>query len=165
MEIPYLEKEPSVAEDAYIAPGAMLIGPVSVGRRSTIWFNAVLRADRGEIIVGEETSIQDCSVLHGPVSVGSYVTVGHGVILHGAVIEDNVIVGMNSVVLDDARIGHGSIVAAGAVVPERMEVPPHSLVAGVPAKIIKQLPEEQEQGIRAIAVSYYAFAEPHMESK
>jgi carbonic anhydrase/acetyltransferase-like protein (isoleucine patch superfamily) len=161
MEIPYLEKEPSVAEDAYIAPGAILIGPVSVGKRSTIWFNAVLRADRGEIIVGEETSIQDCSVLHGPVTVGDYVTVGHGVILHGAVIEDNVIVGMNSVVLDDARIGHGSIVA----VPERMEVPPHSLVAGVPAKVIKQLPPEQEDAMRAIAVSYYAFAEPHMESK
>lgn len=165
MEIPYLEKEPSVAEDAFVAPGAMLIGPVSVGRRSTVWFNAVLRADRGEITVGEETSIQDCSVMHGPVSVGSYVTVGHGVVLHGTVIEDNVIVGMNSVVLDDSRIGHGSIVAAGAVVPEKMDVPPHSLVAGVPAKIIKQLPPEQEEGLRAIAISYYAFAEPHLESK
>ena len=165
MQVPYLEKEPSVADDAYIAPGAMLIGPVSIGSRSSIWFNAVLRADRGEIIIGEGTSIQDCCVLHGPVTVGDYVTVGHGAILHGAVIEDNVIVGMNSVVLDDARIGHGSIVAAGAVVPEKTEVPPHSLVAGVPAKVIKQLPEEQEQGLRAIADSYYAFAEPHMESK
>ena len=163
MLIPYNEKRPSVAEEAFVAPGAMLIGPVSVGRRST--FNAVLRADRGEIVVGEETSIQDCSVLHGPVSVGSYVTVGHGAILHGAVIEDNVLVGMNSVVLDDSRIGHGSIVAAGAVVPERMEVPPHSLVAGVPARVIKQLPPEQEEGLRAVAAFYYAFAEPHMESE
>lgn len=165
MLIPYNEKRPSVAEEAFVAPGAMLIGPVSVGRRSTVWFNAVLRADRGEIVVGEETSIQDCSVLHGPVSVGSYVTVGHGAILHGAVIEDNVLVGMNSVVLDDSRIGHGSIVAAGAVVPERMEVPPHSLVAGVPARVIKQLPPEQEEGLRAVAAFYYAFAEPHMESE
>ncbi len=165
MQIPYMGKEPWVADDAYVAPGAMLIGQVSVGKRSTIWFNAVLRADRGDITVGEETSIQDCSVLHGPVTVGNYVTVGHGTILHGTVIEDNCIVGMNSVVLDDARIGHGSVVAAGAVVPERMEVPPHSLVAGVPAKIIKQLPEEQEDVLHAIAQSYYAFAEPHMESK
>lgn len=165
MQISYMGREPKVADDAYIAPGAMLIGPVSVGKRSTIWFNAVLRADRGEITIGEETSIQDCSVLHGPVIVGDYVTVGHGTVLHGTVIEDNCIVGMNSVVLDDARIGHGSVVAAGAVVPERMEVPPHSLVAGVPAKVIKQLPEEQEQALHAIALSYYAFAEPHLESK
>ncbi len=162
VEIPFRENRPSVDAGAFVATGAALIGDVSVGRRSSIWFNAVLRADRGPIRVGEGTSIQDCCVLHGPVTVGDHVTVGHGAILHGAVVEDNVIIGMNAVVLDDARIGHGSVVAAGAVVTEKTEVPPHSLVAGVPAKVVRELPPEREEALRAIAESYFALAEPHM---
>lgn len=165
MQIPFRDASPRVDQKAFVAPGAMLIGDVSVGSRSSIWFNAVLRADRGSIRVGEWTSIQDCCVLHGPVEVGDHVTVGHGAILHGAVIEDNTIIGMNAVVLDDARIGHGSVVAAGAVVTEKTVVPPHSLVAGVPAKVVKELPAEREEALRAIAQSYFALAEPHMRTE
>jgi carbonic anhydrase/acetyltransferase-like protein (isoleucine patch superfamily) len=164
MLIPYKDKKPEVAADAFIAEGAMLIGPVKIGSRCSVWFNAVLRADRGEIHVGEGSSVQDCCVLHGPVTVGKYVTVGHGAILHGATVEDNAIIGMNSVVLDGAIVGHGSVVAAGAVVPEGMNIPPRSLARGVPAKVAKEFPPESEEDFHNIAAAYYEFARPHIES-
>ncbi len=164
MLVPYRGSSPEVSPEAFVAPGAMLIGPVKVGPHASIWFNAVLRADRGEIEVGEYTSVQDCCVLHGPVKVGDYVTVGHGAIIHGATVEDNCVVGMNAVVLDGAVVGRGSIVAAGAVVPQGMQVPPHSLVGGVPAKVIKELPPENEKALRDSAVAYFEFARPHKEA-
>ncbi len=162
MLIPYREKTPHVAPDAFLAEGAQLVGDVRVGSHASIWYNAVLRADRGEIVVGEYSSIQDCCVLHGPVAVGNHVTCGHGAILHGATVEDNCVIGMNAVVLDGAVVGHGSVVAAGAVVPQGMSVPPHSMVAGVPAKVAKELPEENEAKLREIARAYFEYARPHM---
>jgi carbonic anhydrase/acetyltransferase-like protein (isoleucine patch superfamily) len=160
--ISYQGKTPRASLDAYIAEGAMLIGDVQVGANASIWFNAVLRADRGEIVVGEFSSIQDCCVLHGPVKVGNHVTCGHGAILHGATVEDNCVIGMNAVVLDGAVVGHGSIVAAGAVVPQGMSIPPRSMVVGVPAKVTKEFPEENEEKLREIATAYFEFARPHM---
>ena len=165
MLLSFKGQSPVVADDTYVAEGAVLIGPVWVASRASLWFNAVLRADRGKISIGEYTSVQDCCVLHGPVEVGSRVTVGHAAVLHGCSIESNCVIGMKSVILDGARIGHGSVVAAGAVVLENTIVPPHSLVAGLPAKVIKHLPEENEETYRAIAESYYSFAEPHLQSR
>ncbi len=165
MLIPFRDKTPQVSKDAFIAEGAKLIGPVNVASKVSIWFNAVLRADRGEIVVGEGSSIQDCCVLHGPVTVGKYVTVGHAAVLHGAVVEDNCVIGMNSVILDGANIGHGSVVAAGAVVPEGMIVPPRSLVRGVPAKVAREFPEEMEKNLHDIAAAYFEFAKPHMQTE
>ncbi|MBC7248528.1 MAG: gamma carbonic anhydrase family protein [Actinobacteria bacterium] len=162
MLIPYHDKTPHVSPDAFLAEGAQLIGDVRVGSHASIWYNAVLRADRGEIVVGDYSSIQDCCVLHGPVTVGSYVTCGHGSILHGATVEDNCVIGMNAVVLDGAVVGHGSVVAAGAVVPQGMSVPPRSMVVGVPAKVTKELPEENEAKLREIARAYFEYARPHM---
>lgn len=162
MLIPYHDKTPHVEPDAFLAEGAQLIGDVRVGSHASIWYNAVLRADRGEIVVGDYSSIQDCCVLHGPVTVGNYVTCGHGAILHGATVEDNCVIGMNAVVLDGAVVGHGSVVAAGAVVPQGMSVPPRSVVAGVPAKVTKELPEENEAKLREIAQAYFEYARPHM---
>ena len=161
MLIPYLDKAPRVSPAAFLAEGSRLIGDVRVGANASIWFNAVLRADRGTIAVGDHTSIQDCCVLHGPVSVADHVTCGHGAILHGATIESNCVIGMNAVVLDEAVIGHGSIVAAGAVVPQGMKVPPRSMVAGVPARIIKELPEDNEALLREMATAYFEYARPH----
>jgi carbonic anhydrase/acetyltransferase-like protein (isoleucine patch superfamily) len=162
MLIPYQGKTPHVSPDAFLAEGAQLVGDVRVGSHASIWYNAVLRADRGEIVVGDYSSIQDCCVLHGPVTVGNYVTCGHGSILHGATVEDNCVIGMNAVVLDGAVVGHGSVVAAGAVVPQGMSIPPRSMVVGVPAKVTKELPEENEAKLREIARAYFEYARPHM---
>ncbi len=162
MLIPYRDKSPSVSPAAFIAEGSQLIGDVRVGANASIWFNAVLRADRAEIVVGDYSSIQDCCVLHGPVRVADHVTCGHGAILHGAVIEENCVIGMNAVVLDGAVVGHGSIVAAGAVVPQGMKIPPRSMVVGVPAKVSKEFPEENEGVLRDVATAYFEFARPHM---
>jgi carbonic anhydrase/acetyltransferase-like protein (isoleucine patch superfamily) len=160
--IPYYDKSPHVSPEAFLAEGSQLIGDVRVGASASIWYNAVLRADRGEIVVGDFSSIQDCCVLHGPVHVGAHVTVGHGAILHGATLEDNCVIGMNAVVLDGALVGHGSIVAAGAVVPQGMNIPPRSMVVGVPAKVTKEFPEGNEEKLREIATAYFEFARPHM---
>ncbi|MDD3718648.1 MAG: gamma carbonic anhydrase family protein [Actinomycetota bacterium] len=162
MLVPYHDKSPRISPEAFLAEGSQLIGDVRVGANASIWYNAVLRADRGEIVVGEFSSIQDCCVLHGPVHVGNYVTCGHGAILHGATIEDNCVIGMNSVVLDETVVGHGSVVAAGAVVPQGMKIPARSMVAGVPAKVIKELPEDNEGALREMARAYFNFAKPHM---
>ena len=158
----YYDKSPLVSPAAFLAEGCQLIGDVSIGANASIWYNAVLRADRGEIVVGDFTSIQDCCVLHGPVHVGRYVTCGHGAILHGATIEDSCVIGMNAVVLDNVVVGHGSIIAAGAVLPQGMNVPPHSMVVGVPAKVTKEFPEENEGALRDMAIAYFEFARPHM---
>ena len=162
MLIPHNDRAPRVSPEAFLAEGARLIGDVRIGPNSSIWYNAVLRADRGEIVVGEYSSIQDCCVCHGPVHVGSHVTVGHGAILHGATVEDNSVIGMNSVVLDGTLVGHGSVVAAGAVVPQGMKIPPHSMVVGIPAKVTKELTPENEEVLHDIAAAYFEFARPHM---
>lgn len=162
MIVPHKDQAPRVSPQAFVAEGAMLIGNVRVGSNSSIWYNAVLRADRGEIVVGSYSSVQDCCVLHGPVQVGDHVTVGHGAILHGATIEDNCVIGMNAVVLDEAVVGHGSVIAAGAVVPQGMNIPPLSMVVGIPAKVTKEFPPENEQALRDIATAYFEYARPHM---
>lgn len=162
MLVPYKDKVPRVSPQAFLAEGAMLIGDVRIGSNSSIWYNSVLRADRGEIVVGDWSSIQDCCVLHGPVRVGNHVTCGHAAVLHGAVIEDNCVIGMNSVVLDGAVVGHGSVIAAGAVVPQGMNIPPRSMVVGIPAKVTKEFPEENEQGLKEMAIAYFEYARPHM---
>ncbi len=161
----YHDKSPRVSPEAFLAEGAQLIGDVRVGANASIWYNAVLRADRGEIVIGDFSSVQDCCVLHGPVQVGAHVTCGHGAILHGATIEDNCVIGMNAVVLDGAVVGHGSVIAAGAVVPQGMSIPPRSMVVGVPAKVSKEFPEENEGKLREIATAYFEFARPHMQNR
>lgn len=162
MLIAFYDKTPMVSPEAFLAEGAMLIGDVRVKSFSSIWYNAVLRADRGEIVVGEYSSIQDCCVLHGPVHVGDYVTVGHGAVLHGATVEEDCVVGMKSVVLDEVVVGHGSIIAAGAVVPQGMRIPPLTMVAGVPCKVVKEFTPENERALREIAKAYFEFARPHL---
>jgi carbonic anhydrase/acetyltransferase-like protein (isoleucine patch superfamily) len=162
MLIPHGDQPPRVSPEAFLAEGAMLIGDVRVGSNASIWYNAVLRADRGEIVVGNFSSIQDCCVLHGPVHVGDHVTVGHGAILHGATVEDNCVIGMNAVVLDKVVVGHGSVVAAGALLPQGMIVPPNSMVMGMPAKVTKEFPQENELRLREMATAYFEYARPHM---
>ena len=124
---------------AYVAPGAHIIGDVTIDAESSVWFNAVLRSDGESIRIGRQTNIQDLCVLHvdsgRPCTLGDRVSLGHGAIVHGAIVEDDVLVGMRAVILNDVRIGTGSVVAAGAVIPEGTQVPPGSIVMGVPARI------------------------------
>ena len=136
---------PEVELAAWIAPGAMVVGRVSLQEGVSVWFNAVIRGDLADINVGAGSNIQDGCILHVddgyPLTLGEAVTVGHGAILHGCTIEDDVLVGMGATILNGARIGRGSLVAAGALVREGEEIPPFSLVAGVPAGVKKTMVE------------------------
>lgn len=130
---------------AFIAPGAIVLGDVHLGAESSIWYNAVLRGDTDRIAIGDQTNIQDLTMIHAdpgiPCTVGSRVTVGHRVILHGCTIEDDCLIGMGAIILNGARVGRGSIVGAGAVLLEGTQVPPGSLVVGVPAKVVRPVDE------------------------
>jgi carbonic anhydrase/acetyltransferase-like protein (isoleucine patch superfamily) len=159
---------PSVAESAFVAPGAVLVGHVTLAENASVWYNSVLRAEAEPIRIGAGSNLQDnvsCHVDTGfPLILGRNVSVGHGAVLHGCTIEDDVLVGMASTIMNGAVIGTGSLVAAGAVVLEGTIVPPHSLVAGVPAKIRRGLTEEERDGIRHNAANYLEHSALHQEA-
>ena len=166
--LPYEGSEPEVADDAWVAPGAYLVGRVTVGSRSSVWYGAVLRGDGDAISVGVGSNVQDGTVVHAdpgfPAVIGDGVVVGHGAVVHGCTVEDGSLIGMGSRVLNGARIGAGSLVAAGAVVLEGTQVPPGSLVAGVPAKVRRPLTDDESAGIRAGAEQYVERARQHARS-
>ena len=138
---------PKVSPEAFVAETAALIGDVTVGRDSSVWFGAVIRGDNEPITVGEGTSIQDNAVLHTekghPLTVGNNVTVGHGAIVHCSSVGDNTLVGMGAILLDGAVIGKNCIIGAGAVVKERAVVPDGTMMVGIPAKPVRELAAEQ----------------------
>ena len=150
---------PKIAASAYIDQSAQVIGDVVVGERSSIWPNVTVRGDVNIIRIGDETSIQDNSVLHCdaglyPLHIGSRVTVGHLAMLHGCTIEDECLIGIGAIILNGAKIGTGSVIAAGAVVPEGMQVPPLSMVMGVPAKVKRTVTSEEQERFRQNAKRY-----------
>ena len=153
---------PQLDPTAFLADGAMLVGDVRVGADASIWFNAVLRGDINAITIGPRSNIQDGVVGHVtrrlPLSIGSEVTVGHMAMLHGCTLHDRVLVGMNAVILDAARVGPEAIVGAGAVVREGFVVPEGVLVAGVPARIVRDLTPEERAYLRQSAENYVAYA-------
>jgi len=158
---------PEIAPDVYVDPSAQVIGQVRLGPRASVWMNAVLRGDVHRITVGAESNVQDGAVLHGmkglhPVVIGERCTIGHNATVHGCTLEDDVLIGMGAVVLNGARIGRESIVAAGALVPEGMQVPPRSLVAGLPAKLRRTLTEEDVAAIRRYAANYIEYGQEYM---
>ncbi|HMA04774.1 MAG TPA: gamma carbonic anhydrase family protein [Methanomicrobiales archaeon] len=146
----------------FIAPSATVIGDVTLGEDTGIWFGAVIRGDRDRIEIGAGSNIQDNAVVHTsrgfPARIGREVSVGHGAVLHGCTIRDRVLVGMGAIVMNGAEIGEDSIIAAGAVVTEGTAIPPGSVVMGVPARVVKQASPEQKAGIRRNAESYVALA-------
>jgi len=156
---------PDVARAAFIAPGAVLIGAVTLGEGTSVWFGCVLRADSAPITVGRDVNIQDGSILHSddgfPAVLGDRVSLGHGAIVHGATVEDDVLIGMRATVLNGARIGAWSLVAAGAVVRPGTVVPPGSLVAGVPAVVRRPVSAEEVAMIRATTPAYLEHARAH----
>lgn len=152
---------------AFVAPGAALVGEVSVGRDASIWFNASLRGDLEPIIIGAESNVQDGCVVHvdrgRPTRIGDRVTVGHGAIVHAAVIEDDVLVAMKAVVLSGCHVGRHSLIGAGAVLPEGTRVPEGSLVLGVPGRVVRPLRPEEIERIHANARSYVDLSRAYLD--
>jgi carbonic anhydrase/acetyltransferase-like protein (isoleucine patch superfamily) len=145
---------------AHIAQSAIVLGDVTLGAWSSIWFQAVVRGDTESIRIGCETNIQDLALLHAdrgvPCRLGDRVTIGHGAIVHGAVVEDEVLVGIRAVLLNGVRVGTGSVIGAGAVVPEGMEIPRNSIVLGLPGRIVGQATEKHHGRILYAARHYVA---------
>ena len=154
---------PDLHESAFVHPDATVIGRVSLGARSSVWPGTVLRADMGTITIGEDTSIQDGTIVHltqgfSETVVGHRVTVGHRVILHGCFVEDECLIGMGAILLDRSRIGRGSLVAAGSLVTVGTVVPPGSLVVGAPAKVVRPVRAKDVEMIEAGWRTYVEYA-------
>ncbi len=164
----FKNKTPEIDKTAYIAPSAQVIGQVSIGERSSIWFQSVVRGDLDRIQIGKDTNIQDLSVCHidsgAPLTIGNGVTVGHGCVIHGCTIEDNCLIGMGAVVMNHARIETGSIIAAGAVVLENTVIPPYSLVTGSPAAV-KKTYDNKAQMDRLLATISGSYVKKRAEYK
>jgi carbonic anhydrase/acetyltransferase-like protein (isoleucine patch superfamily) len=160
--IPYNGKQPQIAEDAFIAPNATIIGNVVIEAGANIWFGCVLRGDEGKIIIGARVSVQDNTVVHtnprNSTIVEAEATIGHSVVLEGCHIESGALIGMNATVLDGARVGARALVAAGSVVRQYEEVPAEVLAAGVPAKIKGPLSESARQHVLGASADYQAMA-------
>ena len=144
----------------YIHPSAVIIGDVTLGRDASVWPTSVLRGDSDAIVIGDETNVQDGTIIHVdpgvPVRIGNRVSIGHRSVIHGCTIEDECLIGIGAIILNGAVIGTGSLVGAGAVVPEGMMVPPGSLVLGVPAKVVRPVDDAQRARIERGWKSYVA---------
>ncbi|GGO73099.1 gamma carbonic anhydrase family protein [Bowmanella pacifica] len=151
-------KAPRVARDVFIAPDAQIIGDVAIEEQASVWFNVVMRGDNELITIGQDSNVQDGSVLHTdmgyPLTLGKGVTVGHKVMLHGCTVGDYSLIGINAVVLNGASIGRYCLIGANALVTENMQIPDRSLVLGSPAKIVRTLTEEQCAKLEASAAHY-----------
>jgi carbonic anhydrase/acetyltransferase-like protein (isoleucine patch superfamily) len=158
---------PRMAESAWAADSAELIGRVSLAADSSVWYGAVLRGDNEWITIGERSNVQDLSVLHTdmgqPLTLGSDVTIGHQVMLHGCTIGDGALIGIQSVILNGARIGRNCIVGAGALVTEGKEFPDGVLIVGSPAKVVRELTPEQIERLQLTAAGYVANARRHRQ--
>src|SRR5690554_820310 len=152
----------------FIAHNATVIGSVVLKPRSSIWFNVVVRADNDLIVIGEESNIQDGSVLHTdsgiPLTIGRGVTVGHKAMLHGCTIGDHSLIGINAVVLNGAKIGKHCLIGANTLIPERMEIPDGSLVVGSPGKVKRMLTEPEKKMLEASAAHYVHNAQRYLKS-
>jgi carbonic anhydrase/acetyltransferase-like protein (isoleucine patch superfamily) len=164
---PYDQKSPQLGRGVFVAPNATLIGEVSIGDFSSVWFNAVVRADVNHVRIGRYSNIQDSCVLHVttgefPLVIGDKVTVGHGCILHGCRIGDMCLIGMGAVILDGAEIGESCVVASGSVVLQGTRVPPRTLVAGIPAAKKKEVDDKTLEEIERSAIEYAKLASDYL---
>lgn len=160
-------QSPEIEADVFLAPNASVIGRVTMGRGSSAFYGAVLRGDTENISVGNGSNLQDNVVVHAdpgfPTSIGSGVSVGHGAVIHGCTVENDCLIGMGATIMNGAVIGTGSLIAGGAVVLEGTRIPPRSLVAGVPAKVRREIGEDELDGIRLNAAHYLELAQAHRQ--
>ncbi|WP_312473105.1 gamma carbonic anhydrase family protein [Neobacillus sp.] len=156
MIIPYNGISPSIHESVFVAPGAYIIGDVKIGKDSSVWFNAVLRADDGPIVIGERCSIQDNTTIHmfEACIIEDDVTVGHNVILHGCKIGRRSIIGMGSTLLDNVEVGMECIIGANTLLAGGIKIPPRSLVLGSPGKVVRELTEKDLQMLQMSSDHY-----------
>jgi carbonic anhydrase/acetyltransferase-like protein (isoleucine patch superfamily) len=164
---PYKGISPRLGARVYVDPSAQVIGDVELGDHASVWMNAVVRGDVHSIRIGAYSNVQDNCVVHvfkalHPTVVADHVTVGHSVTLHGCTIGSFCLIGMGATILNDAKIGDECIVAAGTLVPEGMQVPPRSLVMGLPAKVRRPITEEERQGLRQYAQNYFDYKETYL---
>lgn len=167
MLIEFEGKTPQIDSGVFIAPTAVLIGDVRVQAGASIWFNAVLRADNGPILIGAGTSVQDNTTVHVPIGgsteIGENVTVGHGAVMEGCRIGARTVVGMNAVILEGAVIGDDVMIAAGSVIRERAIIPPRTLVAGIPAEVKKELAGGALNWVRTAAAAYHELKDRYLQ--
>ena len=156
----------NMTDRVYIAEGAKVIGDVEIGEMSSVWFNAVIRGDSNSIVIGKNTNVQDNAVLHTShghgIKIGDNVTIGHGAIVHGCIIGNNVLIGMGAIVLDGAVIEDNCIIGAGALVTQNKMMPEKSLVLGNPAKVVRELKQEEMDSIQENANAYWEEAEEYL---
>lgn len=159
---------PTVAESAWVAPTAVLVGAVEIAEGASVWYGAVLRGDNEPIVIGRDSNVQDNVVFHTDegvsVSLGEGVSVGHGAIVHGATVGDHVLIGMGAILMNRSVIGSESLIAAGAVVPEGASIPPRSLVVGVPAKVARSLSDDEVARLHRNARIYTQHRDLHSGS-
>lgn len=162
-----MSNESKIHPSVFIAQNATVVGNVSIGRESSVWFGAIIRGDSAPIVIGDGTNVQDHVVIHAdadaPAKIGSRVTIGHGAIVHGAIVRDDVLVGIGAIILNRAHIGEHCIIAAGALVPEDVEIPPRSLVVGVPAKVVRQVTDADIERIHRGAREYVKSAKNYQK--
>lgn len=145
MIVSFAGKTPEVGAGCFVAENAAVIGDTTLGENCSVWFGASIRGDSAPITIGAGTNVQDNATIHCtddiPTTIGRYVSIGHNAVVHSAVVEDDVLIGMGAVVLDGAVVGRGSIVGAGAVVTKGTVIPPYSLAAGIPARVVRSVAE------------------------
>ncbi|WP_020060236.1 gamma carbonic anhydrase [Bacillus sp. 123MFChir2] len=158
MIYPYKDKNPKIADSAFIADYVTITGDVTIGEESSVWFNTVIRGDVSPTIIGDRTNIQDQCTLHQspkyPLILEDDVTIGHQVILHSCTVKKDALIGMGSIILDGAEIGKGAFIGAGSLVPQGKKIPPNTLAFGRPAKVIRELTEEDREDMSRIRRQY-----------
>lgn len=166
--LPFKGIWPTIAEDVFIAPNAMVIGDVTLHEGVSIWYNAVVRGDTGPIVIGRRTNIQDNCTLHldadAPLTIGEDCTIGHNTVIHGATLGDRVLVGMNAVVLSHARIDAETIIGACALISEHKSIAGGMLAVGIPAKVVRELTEAERAHLVTSAIGYYERGVEHKRS-
>ena len=164
----YQNKKPDIHHTAFIAKNSTIIGDVTIGEESSVWFNTVIRGDIAPTIIGKRVSVQDLSMLHqspgNPLIIEDDVTIGHQVTLHSSIIRKNALIGMGSLIMDGAEIGESAFIGAGSLVPPGKKIPPHTLVFGRPAKVVRKLTEEDYAELERVRTSYVKRAQYYKEN-
>ncbi|QIM16526.1 gamma carbonic anhydrase family protein [Leucobacter insecticola] len=159
---------PELHESVWLAPGSVVVGSVRIGADSSVWYNAVVRGDSDSVTIGARSNVQDGVVIHThrghPAVIGDDVSIGHNAVVHGATVENGCLIGMSATVLSGAVVGEGSLVAAGALVPQGAVIPPHSLVAGIPGRVVRPLTDADRESVRHNSAVYLDYTTNHRDA-